>query len=214
MGLLEEDDKKEVKEILSEMNDTVTINVFKDDECEYCEETIELNEELLELTNKIDLRTHDINSEIAKELGANDYNGAPVTILTNNGGKGIRFFGIPSGQEFQSYLQGLLMLSKNETDLDQEVKDDLKEIDQEVNIKVFVTPTCPYCPRAVITAHKFAIENENIESDMIEAQEFTEVSQEYGVSSVPQININGTDSQFTGALPADEFLDKIYEALQ
>lgn len=214
MSLLSDDDKEEVKKILSDMTDTVTVHIFTDDDCQYCDETIGLNEELLELTDKIDLQKHDLNNGISEELGANDYKGAPVIVMQNEGIGGVRYFGIPSGQEFQSYLQDLIAVSNRETDLDEKIKEDVKEIDQEVNIKVFVTPSCPYCPRAVLTAHKFAIENENITADMIEAQEFMEVSQEYDVGSVPQININGKENEFTGALPADEFLDKIFQALR
>lgn len=214
MSLLSDDDKEEVKKILSDMTDTVTVHIFTDDDCQYCDETIGLNEELVELTDKIDIQKHDLNDNVSLELNANVYDGAPVVIMSNNGISGVRFFGIPSGQEFQSYLQDLIAVSNGETDLSESVKKDVKEIDQDVNIKVFVTPSCPYCPRAVLTAHKFAIENENITADMIEAQEFMEVSQEYGVGSVPQININGKENEFTGALPADEFLDKIFEALQ
>ncbi|MFX0162431.1 MAG: thioredoxin family protein [Candidatus Hodarchaeota archaeon] len=45
----------------------------------------------------------------------------------------------------------------------------LKEIDKSVHIQVFTLTTCPYCPKAVHMAHKFAMVNKNITADMIEA---------------------------------------------
>jgi glutaredoxin len=36
-------------------------------------------------------------------------------------------------------------------------------------------PTCPYCPKAVRTAHQFAMENPHIVADMVEATEFAEL---------------------------------------
>ena len=39
-------------------------------------------------------------------------------------------------------------------------KEKLKELSRPVHIQVFVTLTCPYCPRAVRTAHQMAVESE------------------------------------------------------
>jgi len=89
----------------------------------------------------------------------------------------------------------------------------LAGIDEPVEITVFVTPTCPHCPRAVQTAHSLAIENEHVEANSVESQEFMELSQEFGVRGVPQINVNGTDGEFTGALPPHQFVQQVKQAL-
>jgi len=88
----------------------------------------------------------------------------------------------------------------------------VRAIDKPVKIKVFVTPSCPYCPRAVIAAHRFAYENDNIVGEMIEAQEFPEISQLYNVYAVPKVVINEA-VEFEGALPEKQFLEYIMEAI-
>jgi alkyl hydroperoxide reductase subunit AhpF len=77
-----------------------------------------------------------------------------------------------------------------------------------VNIKVFVTLSCPHCPGAVSTAHSLAMLNDNIQASMIEAQTFQELSQKYKVSGVPKIIIN-EDYELLGNQPIDAFLSEI-----
>ncbi|MEM2268296.1 MAG: thioredoxin family protein, partial [Thermoplasmata archaeon] len=87
----------------------------------------------------------------------------------------------------------------------------LDQIDSPIRIQVFVTPTCPYCPKAVRVAHKFAQYNENVIGEMIESIEFPDWADKFGVSSVPHIVIN-EDVQFVGAYPEENFIEFVMEA--
>jgi glutaredoxin-like protein len=213
MAILSDQNRSDVEEVFNEMDEAVTAHVFVDDSCEYCDETIELNEELEDLTELYTVEVHDLDSEAAEEWGADKYGNAPVTVLTDGEIRGVRYYGIPSGQEFGAYVRDIVAVSTGESGLDEDIKAELAEIDEEVNIKVFVTLTCPHCPQAVETAHKFAIENPNITSEMIESQEFMDLAQDFGVRGVPQVNINDEAGQFTGAQPPQQFLQQVKGAL-
>jgi glutaredoxin len=89
----------------------------------------------------------------------------------------------------------------------------LAKIDKPLHLQVFVTPTCPYCPKAVRMAHKAAIENENITADMVEAAEFPHLSMRYNVRGVPRTVI-GEDFPIEGAVPEMAFVEKVMEAYQ
>jgi predicted DsbA family dithiol-disulfide isomerase len=52
----------------------------------------------------------------------------------------------------------------------------------------------------------------NVTADVIEASEFPELSQAYGVSAVPKTVINDK-VEFTGAVPEEAFLAAIQQAL-
>lgn len=213
MAFISEDDRPEVKEQLEGIEAPVTIHLFTEDDCQYCEETVELNKELVAFHDDLTLEQHDLRGETAEEWGADKYDGGPVAIISRDGNSNVRYYGIPSGHEFPSYLEDIVEVSRGETSLDEDLVSELEEIDEEVSITVFVTPTCPHCPRAVRTAHSFAMANDNITGEMVESQEFMELSQEYGVRSVPQINVNGDAAQFTGALPPEQFLEQVKSAL-
>jgi alkyl hydroperoxide reductase subunit AhpF len=89
-----------------------------------------------------------------------------------------------------------------------------------MRIRVFITPTCPYCPKAVISGHQSALINDNIIGEMIEANEFGPLSAEHGVSSVPHTVIetfNGNEwektGEFIGAYPEQQFIDELMKTV-
>jgi glutaredoxin len=80
-------------------------------------------------------------------------------------------------------------------------------------MQVFVTPTCPYCPQAVLLAHKMALESDLVTADMVEATEFPHLSMKYSVMGVPRTVINET-VHMEGAAPEPLLLAKVQEAVQ
>lgn len=208
----------DLKKIFStELEKKVKVLFFKvDDEsvCEYCNLTRDLLEELSEVDERVELEIYDFDNdkEIVEKYGVER---VPALILLDDNGKdyGVRFYGIPSGHEFSTLIDDIITFSKGPTpNLSKETIEQLKNIDQKVKIQVFVTPTCPYCPRAVLTAHHFALVNDNITAEMIEANEFMELSMKFGVSAVPHIVVN-EDHSFVGALPETNYLREVLKAL-
>ncbi len=182
-------------------------------ECPYCKTTHELLDEIVTLSPKLSLEVHDFLEEesLAKELGIDKI---PALIIQRpDKDYGIRFFGIPSGYEFSSVLEDIIDVSRGETSLSQATKDKLAQIDKNVHIQVFVTPTCPYCPKAVRMAHMMAIESDYIRGDMVEAIEFPHLSERYGVEGVPKTVINDS-VEFVGAYPEEPFLEYVFQAIK
>jgi thiol-disulfide isomerase/thioredoxin len=67
----------------------------------------------------------------------------------------------------------------------------LKNLDKPLLLQVFVTPSCPHCPRAVLLAHQMAMENpQMIRAEGVEATEFPELANRFNVRGVPQTVIN------------------------
>ncbi len=60
-------------------------------------------------------------------------------------------------------------------------------------------------------AHQLALESEHITADMVEAAEFPDLVQRYGIRAVPHVVINGRTA-FVGALPEAEFVARVLEA--
>jgi predicted DsbA family dithiol-disulfide isomerase len=68
-----------------------------------------------------------------------------------------------------------------------------------------------YCPNVARVAHALALESPHITADVIEVQEFPALGNRYTVRSVPLTVINET-IRFTGAVPEQEFVDKVLQA--
>lgn len=58
-----------------------------------------------------------------------------------------------------------------------------------------------------------AVESSHVTGDVIEAMEFPDLSQRYGVRGVPKIVINET-TEFVGALPEEEYLEHVRAAVE
>jgi hypothetical protein len=62
-------------------------------------------------------------------------------------------------------------------------------------------------------ACQFAIENDNVRADAIEATEFPEWTARYRVHAVPKTMVNGSFS-IEGSLPEEHFLDEILRGIE
>jgi glutaredoxin-like protein len=131
-------------------------------------------------------------------------------LLTDDAGTdtGIRFFGVPGGYEINSFLTAINEVSGSGEALPGDMIERIKKIEKDVRIEVFITLSCPYCPQAVATAHRIALENPRIKADMVESSTFQHLAIKYNVSSVPKIVINETH-EFIGAHPVNVFLEEI-----
>lgn len=63
-------------------------------------------------------------------------------------------------------------------------------------------------------AHQMALESPMVEAEMVEAMEFPELSNRFGVSGVPQTTINAGAGTVIGAMPEDNLLAEIQRALK
>jgi len=193
------------------VNDVRLVVFSQEVPCLFCKETELVANELAEISPKIKVERYDFVKDMMK---AKQFRIDKIPAIAVIGKKdyGVRFYGIPSGYEFNSLVGAILDVSRAESGLSQKTKDVLKLIDNSVHIQVFVTPTCPLCPAAVRLAHRLAIESDMIWADMVESTEFVPLAQKYAVTGVPKIVIN-EKFEFNGALPEDLFVMHVMHAL-
>lgn len=199
------------KRFASLVNPVKIINFAQTLECQYCKETKQILEELSALSDKIALEVYNFVTDKDK-VEQYHIDKIPATVIASpEKDYGIRYYGIPSGYEFASILEDIEMISTGNHQLRDETVEKLKTITEPVHIQVFVTPTCPYCPSAVVTGHRFAYVNDMVRSDMIEAMEFPDLSMKYSVQGVPRIVVNDAH-HFEGALPEEMYADEVVKA--
>lgn len=208
--LLNEELQNQIREFLSNMKDEVTFIFFASEKnCETCEQTKMLLSEISELTDKITFVEKSLENDKA-DAEKYDITLAPSFVILDHEGKykGVKFNGIPAGHEINSFLSAVIDMSGVEFGFEPEIIERIKKIDKPVNIKVFVTLSCPHCPGAVSNAHRLAMLNNNIKSEMIEAQTFYDLSQKYKVSGVPKIVIN-EKHELMGNQPLEAYLNTL-----
>lgn len=215
MSILKESDRKVLKAHFANLVAPVRLLVFTEASgCPYCHQTRQLVEELVELSDRIELEILDRASEpeLTRRYGVDK---VPAIIVLTGGTEpadtGIRFFGIPSGYEFATLVDDIIAVSRGEARLGAETRQWLAALTRPLHLQVFVTPTCPYCPRAVSLAHRLALASPLIRADMIEATEFPALADRYNVYGVPRTVINDTIA-VEGAVPEGQLLEYLKEA--
>ncbi len=214
MSLIPDESRDQIKNQLDAvlLNPVRVLMFTQQMECRFCSETKQLIMELAALNSKIQAEVHDFvaDSQMAKDFGIEM---VPALVIMGEKDYGIRFYGLPFGYEFQTLLHDLVIVSRGETDLAEQTKQALREIKVPLNIKVFVTLTCPHCPVAAAISHKFALENSLIKSEVIDISEFPQLAVKYGVLGIPKVVIN-EKTEFVGALPENAFLAHVMQAVQ
>jgi len=216
MSLLNDEIRGQLEQEFSKLSNPVKLVMFTQAiECQYCKETHQLVEEIAELSDKINVEVYDF-VEDADVVEQYQVDKIPAIAVVRDGDEprdyGIRFYGIPSGYEFGSLIEDIAMISAGESGLSPATKEYLANLKTPLHLQVFVTPTCPHCPRAVRLAHMLAMESDQVQGDMVEAIEFPHLSNKYQVMGVPRTIIN-ENAFMEGAAPETMLMAKIREAI-
>ncbi|MEE9616541.1 MAG: thioredoxin family protein [Anaerolineae bacterium] len=212
MPLLDKEIADQIKQELADLAGPVRLVMFTQEfECQYCAETRQLVEEVAALSGQLTAEVYDFvtDKEKAEKLGVDKI---PAVAVIGAEDYGVRFYGIPSGYEFTSLLHAIKLVAAGKPELSEETLQALAEIAEPIHMQVFVTPTCPYCPQAVVLAHRMAVASPMIRADMVEATEFPHLATKYQVMGVPRTVINET-VHVEGAAPEPMVLEKLQEAL-
>ena len=134
-----------------------------------------------------------------------------IAVLGADKDFGIRLYGMPSGYEFGALVDAILDVSSGQSGLAEETRAALAELTRPIHLQVFSTPTCPYCPRAVQLAFRFAIESDKVSADGVEVTGYPDLARRYRVSSVPK-TVVGDDVEFVGAVPEATLLKHVQQA--
>ncbi|MFA5049810.1 MAG: thioredoxin family protein [Candidatus Micrarchaeia archaeon] len=210
--MLDKNAKNQLEKKFKELKNPISLILFisSKQNVNYCSEFQNFLEELSLLSgSKISLKIYSIESDIMRAKQYNISN-APALIIMGMQKRNLIYHGLPAGHEFIPFIQTLIDISKDESLLSKDLKNKINSIDFPVNIKVFVSPTCPYCSAAMKTAFDFAMINPKITSEVFEVNEFVEIGEKYGVMGVPKTIVNET-LELTGAYPPDILIGKILE---
>ena len=147
MGLLSSADQARLREAFAEMTHPVRLLFFTQTlDCESCPATRQILDELPPLSDKITVEEVNLVLEVdrAKQYGI-DRAPSVALVWTDEAGQPqdsrIRFLGAPSGYEFISLVQAVLLVGGRPSTLSDETRKRLAMVDKPVTMQVFTTPT-------------------------------------------------------------------------
>jgi len=136
-----------------------------------------------QLTDRVKLREFDLGHATAAELGVQ----SSPTIVFDPDNYNIQWLGAPMGEEAKIFLEALLRIGTQKAGLSEPAAAVLEKIDGPRNIKVFVSPSCPYCPQQALNALKAAVGKPDLISlQIIDIQANPDLADQYSAHSVPQ----------------------------
>ncbi len=183
--LLSAESRKALKEDFRQLKEPVNIFVFTDSEENkpFSEYSVKLVSELSEISDKILPRFEKMGGESAAKYGVSRV----PTLLIEPGKYDIRFIGAPAGEEARTLILSILMASTGMTILSDSARKRLADLRDKRNVKVFVSPTCPYCPQQAAVAIATAIEKKGlVTAEVVEIFENKDLATTYDALSVPQ----------------------------
>lgn len=201
--------RNQIKSILAMMEKEVTLVSIVD---ETMEKSIEFMDLILDMASlgeklKVEIYKKSENPEIEAKINADKL---PVVALLdeNKNYSGVKFHGVPGGHELNSFILAIYNLAGPGQAIDQSLLKEIKAFDKKTNIKVVVSLSCTLCPDVVVASQRLAMENENIETEMVELSLFEDIKRKYRIMSVPAIIVNDDKIHF-GAKKINEILDLI-----
>jgi thioredoxin reductase (NADPH) len=140
-----------------------------------------------QITDKIELREYNLSHETAQKW---EVKHSP-TLIFDPDRYNIRWLGAPLGEEGRIFLEALILIGSQKSNLNEHSLQVIKKIDQPRHIKVFVSASCPYCPQQALNALKAAVEKPDLISlEIIDIQANPELATQYSAQSVPQTYAN------------------------
>ena len=153
-GLLTDSDREVLKQELAQMTNPVKLVFFTQAlDCEYCPIAQQILEEVVGLTDKIQLEICNYaidKDQVEKYKIARIPATAVVRVETSTPAGtsetidrdyGIRFYGIPAGYEFASLIGDILDVSAGASGLSPQTKAALANLKEPLHLQVFTTPT-------------------------------------------------------------------------
>lgn len=140
-----------------------------------------------ELTPKITIKEHYLDHELAIKWGVD----SSPTLVIDPDHYNIRWLGAPMGEEGRSFLEAMILIGMGKSGISEQSLAVVQQIDTPRQLKVFVSPTCPYCPQQVVNGLRAAIERPDVVSlEIIDIQSRPDLAEQYSAHSVPQAYAN------------------------
>jgi glutaredoxin-like protein len=208
-----------IKREMSKLKNKVVLKLFTDfktqedgskvRKCMACEGAYELLKVLEDYSNG-KLEVEEISTE-ENEEEAEKFNveRIPAILFVDENDKEIiRYLAHPTGSEFVPFLNSIQYFSGVRPYYADQIITHLKKI-KKSNMKIFITPTCPYCPATVPVLTLFSIVSKGkISSEIIDVNLNPDIGMKYQVQGVPHTVINEKDS-IIGQFTPQDLLDKL-----
>jgi len=217
--LFSQNEMDNIKREMAKLKEKVVLKLFTDFKtqkdgsklrrCMACEGTYELLKTLEDLSNgklQIEELSTEENGEEAIKFNVTKI--PAILFVDGNDTEIIRYLAYPTGSEFVPFLNSIQYFSGVRPYYADQILTHLKKIDKS-KMKIFITPTCPYCPATVPVLTLFAIVSKGkITAEVIDVNMNPDLGEKYQVQGVPHTVVNEKNHIY-GMFTPQDLLDKL-----
>ncbi len=150
-------------------------------------------------------------TEIARNVRISPRDGnddeLPAILLGNS----VHWHAIPEGGELMPFLKTVemqLFPMRARACLPEELRSQIESLSVPADLKIYVTPDCPFCPRVLSEIVPLAFINPLVRISVIDGVLFPDLAAKDGIRSVPTIILDGA-FRWTGAGHIDEIVHSL-----
>jgi glutaredoxin-like protein len=217
--LFSSNELENVKREMAKLKGKVVLKLFTDFKtqedgsrkraCMACEGTYNLLTTLEDLSNdKLGVEEISIEESPEKAIKYKVARIPAILFVNDDGNEIIRYSAYPTGSEFVPFLNSIQYFSGVRPYYADQILTHLKKIDKS-EMKIFITPTCPYCPATVPVLTLFAIVSKGkITAEVIDVSLNPDIARKYEVQGVPLTVVNENE-RIVGMFTPQDLLDKL-----
>ncbi len=198
-ALLNDALRKQIQGVLARFENNISLVSIVDESNSKSIELRDLILDIADLGDKVNavIYKKGENPEMEAKVHANRF---PIVAILNKDNEytGVKFHGVPGGHELNSFLIAMYNVAGPGQEINPAILNDIKAIDKKINIKVGVSLSCHVCPDVVMAAQRIAIENPNVETEMLDLSNFPDLKDKHKIMSVPAIIVNDEKVYFGG----------------
>jgi len=181
--------QRQLRVVLDQLPNTVPLYLFTKDGHNdiYNQAAKQVLRAFADLGTKVELHEFSLDHELAEKHQVN----VSPTILFDPEHYSVRFLGAPIGEEGRTLLEAVVVIGLGKSNLSDQSLKVIEKIDSSRKVKVFSSPTCPYCPQQAVNALKAAIAKPDLISlEIVDIQANPHLADLYSAHSVPQTFAN------------------------
>lgn len=178
-GFIDDAMKKQLQEVFGKFQNVVQVAAVLGSNSKA--EIKDASDALAGFVNELSGISPNVETTVETENVENPY----IDIRKNNTSTGIRYYSVPGGHEFNSFVIALFNTAGPGQETPPELLDDIHKIKSHHKLQVMATLSCTNCPDVVMGTQKIASILPGVEAEMYDLSRFPEKKEQYNIMAVP-----------------------------
>lgn len=119
-----------------------------------------------------------------------------IAIRLGDLSSGIRYYSVPGGHEFNSFVLALYNVAGPGQTLDEKLRRRIEALEKPHVVQVMATLSCTNCPDVVAGTQRIAALSDRIQAEMYDLAKFPEYKERYDIMAVPCMVVDGEKTFF------------------